>query len=224
MEQDTKNNLKLIHHFSLIEKVYFVIGAIAFLVLAEMALGHKPLAWDIPVTCGLQAFSSLETPMRAISMLGDNFYASAGIVIFFTTGLYYLGYRLEARMLLLSTGVAQIANTVIKLIIARPRPAGEICVQLLVKEDTLSFPSGHVTHYVCLYGFLCFLIYKKVTNPLLRVALMLIPALLVMSVGVSRIYLGAHWSSDVTAAYLSASIWLIFVSGLYNYFSTKNQS
>ncbi|KAF0195399.1 MAG: phosphoesterase PA-phosphatase-like protein, partial [bacterium] len=173
------------------------------------------------ITCSLQAFTSLETSMRIISLLGDNFYISSGIVLFFTITLYYLGHKLEARMLLLITAVAQVANSLIKLIIARPRPAGEMCVQVLVNEDTLSFPSGHVTHYVCLYGFLCFLIYKKVTNPVLKLTLMILPILLVMLVGVSRIYLGAHWSSDVTAAYLSASMWLILVSGLYNYFSGK---
>ncbi len=219
MEQDTK--LPIISHFSLIEKVYFVIGVISFLVLARMALDHKPLSWDIPITCSLQAFTSLETSMRIISLLGDNFYISSGIVLLFTITLYYLGHKLEARMLLLITAVAQVANSIIKLIIARPRPAGEMCVRVLVNEDTLSFPSGHVTHYVCLYGFLCFLIYKKVTNPVLKLTLMILPILLVMLVGVSRIYLGAHWSSDVTAAYLSASMWLIFVSRLYNYFSGR---
>jgi undecaprenyl-diphosphatase len=221
MEQDTKNNLSLISHFTLLEKIYFIIGLICFPTLSTLALQHKPLAWDIPITCGLQAFTSLETFMRVISLLGDNFYISSGIVIFFTITLYYLGYKLEAWMLLFITATAQAVNSIIKLIIARPRPAGEICVRLLVNEETLSFPSGHVTYYVCLYGFLCFLIYKKVTNPLLKVALMLVPVLLVMLIGVSRIYLGAHWSSDVTAAYLSASMWLMFVSGLYNYFSAK---
>ncbi|MBI4853134.1 MAG: phosphatase PAP2 family protein [Acidobacteria bacterium] len=223
MEQDRKNN-SLTGHFYLIEKIYFFVAIVFFLVLAILALQHKPLAWDIPITCTLQSFSSLETFMRAISLLGDNFYLSATIVISFTLILYYLGYKLEARMLLLITGVAQIANSIIKVIIARPRPAGEICVRLLVQENTLSFPSGHVTHYVCLYGFLCFLIYKKVSNPLLKIILMALPAALVALVGFSRVYLGAHWTSDVTAAYLSASVWLIFISGLYNYFSTKKYS
>lgn len=220
MEQDRKNH-SLLSHFNLIEKIYVVIAFISFLILTMLVLQRKPLAWDIPITCALQSFSSIETFMRVISFLGDNFYISSGIVIFLTGALYYFGHKLEARMLLLATAVAQTFNSIIKLIIARPRPAGEMCVRLLVQEETLSFPSGHVTHYVSLYGFLCFLVYKKVTNPLLRIILMLLPIFLVMSIGVSRIYLGAHWSSDVTAAYLSASMWLIFITGLYNYFSVK---
>jgi undecaprenyl-diphosphatase len=209
--------------FILLEKIFFVVSVVAFLILAVLALQHKPLAWDIPITCILQSFGNIELLMRAISLLGDNFFVSSGIVISITLMLYYSGHKLEARMLFFATAVAQISNSIIKLIIARPRPAGEMCVRLLVKEETLSFPSGHVTHYVCLYGFLCFLIYKKVSNPLLKVGLIILPAFLVMTVGVSRIYLGAHWSSDVTAAYLSSTTWLVFVTGLYNHFSTKNK-
>ncbi len=207
----------IIKQFHLLEKIYSIIGIAFFSVLASFAYQHKPLNIDILVTCSLQTYVHLEIFMRTISFLGDNFFVAVAIVLTFTSLLHFVKQSLEAKLLLFITAVGQLTNAIIKLLIARPRPAGEACVQVLVSEQTLSFPSGHVMHYVCLYGFLCFIIYKKVNNLPLKIVLMLLPAFLVLSVGASRIYLGAHWFTDVTAGYLLSSILLIFTINFYHH-------
>lgn len=207
----------IISRFHLIEKVYVLLGICVFFILASFAYKHKPLNIDILVTCSLQAYTHLEIFMRTISFLGDNFFVAVAIVLTFTSLLHFVKQSLEAKLLLFITAVGQSTNAIIKLLIARPRPAGEACVQVLVSEQTLSFPSGHVMHYVCLYGFLCFVIYKKINNLPLKIILMLLPAFLVLSIGASRIYLGAHWFTDVTAGYLLSSILLIFTINFYHH-------
>lgn len=205
----------IISRLHLIEKIYVLLGIAFFSVLASFAYQHKPLNIDILVTCSLQAYTYLESFMRAISLLGDNFFVAVAIVLTFTALLHFVKQSLEAKLLLFITAIGQSTNAIIKLLIARPRPAGEACVQVLVNEQTLSFPSGHVMHYVCLYGFLCFVIYKKINNLPLKIILMVLPAFLVLSIGASRIYLGAHWFTDVTAGYLLSSILLIFTINFY---------
>jgi undecaprenyl-diphosphatase len=100
-------------------------------------------------------------------------------------------------------------------LIARPRPSDDD-VAILQQPGGLSFPSGHVTFYVCYFGFLFFLVYRYMprTSPL-RIPLLILLALPIALVGLSRIYLGAHWLSDTLGAYLWSSVWLALSISLY---------
>jgi undecaprenyl-diphosphatase len=219
MSQNSKS-LKLYTQLTTLEKIYIVISCLIFITLAILVHHYKRFDLDIAVTCQLQTFTSLKTFMEAVSLLGNNFFVSTSIVVAFASSFYYFGQKLEGRLILLLAGFGQATNSVIKHLVARQRPTPELCIKVLAQETSLSFPSGHVTHYVCLYGFLCFLIYKKVSNPILKLTLMILPACLVLFVGSSRIYLGAHWVTDVTGAYLLSSIWLFLTIKFYNYSKT----
>jgi undecaprenyl-diphosphatase len=79
-----------------------------------------------------------------------------------------------------------------------------------------SFPSGHVTFYVCFFGFLFFAAFALLPkgSTARRVACTL-AALPVLLVGLSRVYLGAHWPSDTLGAYLFSGLWLAFSLDMY---------
>lgn len=96
-----------------------------------------------------------------------------------------------------------------KLLIQRPRPLNAVFL-----EDSNSFPSGHATIAVAFYGFIAYLIFKKVTNKLLRSLLFFITLLIILGIGFSRLYLGVHFVSDVWAGYLVGLLWLIIGTGL----------
>jgi undecaprenyl-diphosphatase len=109
---------------------------------------------------------------------------------------------------LLSVAGGEAVNRIIKLIIGRPRPTANL-VEIMQVERSQSFPSGHVTFYLCYFGFLFFLAFAHLPRgSFARRAALTLCALPVLLIGFSRVYLGAHWPSDVLGAYLFGGLWL----------------
>lgn len=100
----------------------------------------------------------------------------------------------------------------IKHIVSRPRPMWVSVYQ----ENSFSFPSGHATIAVTFYGFLLFLFWKQFRKKT-RIILLVTYLLWVFLIGLSRIYLGVHYLSDVLAGYVLGFVWLLI--GIY--LSTK---
>jgi undecaprenyl-diphosphatase len=73
---------------------------------------------------------------------------------------------------------------------------------------TYSFPSGHALFSFCFYGVMAGLINARVRSHWLRIVVWCIAAVIVGAIGLSRIYLGVHYPSDVIAGYLAGAIWV----------------
>lgn len=97
-----------------------------------------------------------------------------------------------------------IMNNVIKVIIRRERP-----IYMIVRETTFSFPSGHTMASVSMYGILIYLINKSNMNKKLKIILSIILGMIPLMVATSRIYLGAHYFSDILGAIMLATIVLL---------------
>lgn len=95
-------------------------------------------------------------------------------------------------------------NQALKFLIQRPRPDG---FQLVV-ESGYSFPSGHSMVAMAFYGFIVYLVWHYEGNRALRWARCILFSLLIVWIGVSRIYLGVHYASDVVAGLLISLAWL----------------
>lgn len=106
--------------------------------------------------------------------------------------------------------IATLLNVLLKNILQRPRPQE----YRIINESGYSFPSGHSMISMAFYGFLIYLIYKKIKNKYLKWALIVLLGTLTVSIGVSRIYLGVHYTSDVIAGFLIAISYLIIFSGV----------
>ena len=112
---------------------------------------------------------------------------------------------IEASVLIIST----IINNVVKLIIRRERPE----VLKLVIEKSFSFPSGHTMASVTMYGILIYLINKSNLNKKLKILFSIILGIIPILVMLSRVYLGAHFASDVIGAcILSTALLLVEIS------------
>ncbi|GHO60671.1 phosphatase PAP2 family protein [Ktedonobacter robiniae] len=107
---------------------------------------------------------------------------------------------------------AVVLNQVAKLVFHRPRPT---VAWALVQEDGYSFPSGHAMMSLVFYGMMAYFLFHLLRRfPWLRIIVVVVMLLLVGGIGLSRIYLGAHYPSDIVAGFLASGIWLVTVIGV----------
>jgi membrane protein DedA with SNARE-associated domain/membrane-associated phospholipid phosphatase len=107
--------------------------------------------------------------------------------------------------LFLVAGMGEILLAILKLLFHRPRPETNLSI-----AHGYSFPSGHAFAAMAIYGFLIYVTWKSIKGETLRLIVFLISALLIIFVGVSRIYLNVHWLTDVLGGYASGFAWLVF--------------
>jgi len=96
-------------------------------------------------------------------------------------------------------------NTLLKNIIRRPRPEG----YRLIEETGYSFPSGHSMAAMAFYGLIIYYIFENVKNKKIRNFSCVLLNILILLIGISRIYLGVHYASDVIAGFLASLVYLI---------------
>ena len=111
-----------------------------------------------------------------------------------------------------NVAISALLNQLLKYIIQRPRPTEF----RIIDESGYSFPSGHSMVSAAFYGFLIYLIYKNVKNKYIKWGLVSFLSLLITMIGISRIYLGVHYTSDVLAGFLIAISYLIIFVTMIN--------
>ena len=200
--------------------------------MKEKILNAKNFKWIILFMCLLMFFAILEDVFEKeiikldilgyglISTLISNNITPVAIVITNLGGaitligltiifLLIIKNKKISLSILLNLGISAFLNILLKNIIQRPRP-DEF---RLISETGYSFPSGHSMVSMAYYGYLIYLIFKFVKNKKLKTFLITILCILILSIGISRIYLGVHYTSDVIAGFvLSISYLIIYTS------------
>jgi undecaprenyl-diphosphatase len=189
----------------------------AFVVLTFMAASTPFFPLDLQITKALQ---SIDSPlflaiMDFISWPG---FAPQSVIIsgLVVLVIYGLGFRWEAVIAAVAAALPQLINMLAKQLIQRPRPAVDV-VDVFRVLDSYSFPSGHVMFYVGFFGFLWFFIFTSFKPSFTRTLLLGGLGALIVLVGISRIYLGQHWASDILGASLLGGLVLIFILQLYRW-------
>ena len=114
--------------------------------------------------------------------------------------------------------IITILNQLLKRILQRPRPTE----YRIIEETGYSFPSGHSMISMAFYGYLIYLIYKYVENKYVKWILISLLSVLICLIGVSRIYLGVHYTSDVLGGFLiSISYLVIYISAVNKFLVEK---
>jgi membrane-associated phospholipid phosphatase len=191
------------------------VATVVFIVLAFFASRHAYFPIDLTITRWVQTFHPawFVTFMILVSWAGYLPQAFA-VVIVLVSILYFAGFRWEAYTGLIAAVGEALLDEVIKLLIHRPRPL-ETLVHVDKVLHSYSFPSGHVMFYTVFLGFFMYLAYSRLRASIFRSGMLTLFGGLVGLVGVSRIYLGEHWASDVLGAYLLGSLCLMAVIRIY---------
>ncbi len=140
-------------------------------------------------------------------------YVISSFLIIVSLILAYYGKYKEALMLNLSPNIALMASSIFKEIFKRTRPPLEYH---LTYSAGYSFPSGHAVIAVCFYGISIYLLMKLIKNTLLKYTIATLLTFLIFLVGVSRIYLGVHFPTDVVAAVFLGLSFIFALIYLYN--------
>jgi membrane-associated phospholipid phosphatase len=195
-----------------------LVAMAAFSVLFWLVRSKRSEATDAAITLRVQQQDHpvFDRLMRLVSFPGfppQSRIIPPGLAAF----LWFRGMRLEAIFQLAAWGTGGV-STVFKRIMQRQRPVsdGENGIKVAVANiGGSSFPSGHVIIYMGVYGFLAFLSHVWIKSNALRRAV--VGALLSMLslVGISRVYLGHHWFTDVIASYLLGTTYLLGLTSLY---------
>jgi undecaprenyl-diphosphatase len=172
-------------------------------IASEMKEGDTT-RFDEAVRSWVHQFSSpgLTQVMTAISLLGYNLLI-VGLVVAIAVFLF-LHWRHAAGWLAVSVAGGLALDLALKYAFHRPRPQPYFGVA----PHSYSFPSGHALCSFCFYVVLAGLIAARTRSVVLRVTVGVIAATLVIAIGLSRIYLGVHYPSDVIAGYLAAAVWV----------------
>ncbi|MFD2161981.1 phosphatase PAP2 family protein [Paradesertivirga mongoliensis] len=151
--------------------------------------------------------------MRGISVFGSFPYSFSMVV---ATAVLFLIFKFKKEALFIClTGCSWLVSSSIKIIVDRPRPTEDL-VRIVEEANRKSFPSGHVLFYVVFFGFLTLLMYHLKSIPkTLRAVIGIASLFLIFSVPVSRIYLGAHWFTDVLGGFLLGIACLLTLSFYY---------
>jgi membrane-associated phospholipid phosphatase len=174
--------------------------------------------FDLKVTHELQEVQNpaFAAAMQGVSALGAPLIE---VVLIGSVTLVFLvrGMKTEA-VFVLATMSSVVLTAILKVLVGRPRPPlyPPNPIDLFLAIDQYSFPSGHVLFFVVFFGFLAYLGWVHLSG-WLRLLVMGICTFLIVAIAPSRIYLGAHWASDVIGSYVIGTLLLIILVLLYRH-------
>jgi len=195
-------------------KGIFLVCLFIFILLSVYVIAEPPQYLDIHISKEIQENQNvfINNIMIGISGLGRT---AISLIIVVLLSLFFMlkKYKKEA-LLMISTLFSGILGLALKILINRPRPSKEFVILL---EDThyQSFPSGHVLFYTVFFGSLILIILTNdVLQNRIKIVLASICLLMIFMGAVSRVYLGAHWFTDVLGGFI-LGIMFLCVTGYY---------
>ena len=148
--------------------------------------------------------TSMTSIMKFITFFGGVKFV---IIVLFLLLLLSIKYKKTPILINIVVIIEVIINNLVKVIVRRDRPK----LINLVTEKSFSFPSGHTMVSVTLYGFIIYLILKSNINKKLKYLFTSLLFVLILLIMISRIYLGAHFFSDVFGGMCLALAYLLFM-------------
>ncbi len=203
--------------FALVGFVVALLLVILFAVLAGVVFSHLTTGMDDSFSLWIHSFANpgLDFIFNFFTTIGS-IGTVIGLAVVIFGLLIWRKHHHAAWLVLLAVGGGAGLDQVLKFIFHRARP--DLWQSAAPHLTTYSFPSGHSTVTLCLCGFLSWLGYKFLKLYYLKVLLTIVMVLCILMVGLSRVYLGEHFLTDVIGGFLAGGIWLaILFTGVSAY-------
>ena len=187
------------------KRYYFIIGIllISFLYVTYLVVTNQTTSFDNAIYNFIfNRNNILDFYFTNITKLGNTITIICIVIV-----LLLLINDKSKYILGITTITTVLSNQGLKHLIKRIRPDHI----RLIKQGGYSYPSGHAMISIAVYGFLIYYVLKHVNNKYLKFLITILLLILIISIGLSRIYLGVHYPSDVLGGYLLSLIVLILV-------------
>ncbi|WP_251551814.1 phosphatase PAP2 family protein [Neobacillus muris] len=199
--------------------VLSVVCLIGFSLLALQISGNSLLHFDRQMISFIQGF---ETPWLTSLMKFFSFIGSVPVVILLCLLCMYILYKLlhhySELLLFISVAIGSaVLNLMLKLIFHRARPD----LHQLVEISGYSFPSGHAMNAFTVYGIFAFLMWRHLYTKWGRIWLIIASTWMILLIGLSRIYLGVHYPTDIIGGYLASGVWVTAAILFFQYYKEK---
>jgi undecaprenyl-diphosphatase len=212
LEMNLKKYLGIAFMISLVSLLGF--GWMAILVSRDTIVNFDSSI--ISYVQGLEA-PLLTMIMKFFSFIGDT--RAVIVTSLLTLVLLYMVFKHRSELILFSSVMlgATILFVLLKLFFHRARPD----LHRLAEASNYSFPSGHATMACALYGVLTFILWRHIATSLGRTIFFLFGMMMILAIGISRVYLGVHYPSDIIAGYFISIFWLTLAIGFYQRYKEK---
>ena len=187
------------------EKVLLGISLTIFTLLAILIVTNNIMWFDDAIYGIIEKLrcNTMTIIFKGITLLCE----TETILILLALILIFMKKKKIASFIVINTGLCVLVNQIAKRIFRRARPIGVA----LIEQGGFSFPSGHSMVALAFYGYIIYLIRKSKLSKIQKNISTIILGLIIVLVGISRIYLGVHFASDVLAAYCLSTAFLVII-------------
>lgn len=200
----------------------FIISVGSLIGFSMMALAistQNIMTFDQTIISFVQGLETqgITSVMKFFTFIGDT-QAVIVISLLFLLFLYkVLKNRSELILFIVVVSGTPILNGLLKNFFQRARPE----LNRLIEIGGYSFPSGHAMNALTVYGIISFLLWRHIPTQIGRTMLIVISSVFILMIGLSRIYLGVHYPSDIIAGYFAGGFWLSSVIWFFQRYKEK---
>ncbi|MUG66268.1 phosphatase PAP2 family protein [Paenibacillus sp. 7541] len=197
-------------------RIRWILGAVSlagFIIMSLLVAQHRTDWLDPPLIDAVQAgeHPRITQAAQVLSYIGS--VIPMFIICLILAFMFYIRLRFRTELLLMLAVVAgsPILNSLLKWQFQRERPE----IYRLAEAAGYSYPSGHAMSSVSFYGVLAYLLWRYMPGRAGKLILLAAAIVMMAAIGLSRIYLGVHYPSDIVGGYFAAAFWLTLCVAFY---------